>query len=730
MLRLNIAGRRVNLSDTSTAEFYDRNCFFTKQGTHTHDIDIDLSDPENASVYQNMNRVDRIGRPTGRKALLWDEHGVWVCGDEIILEINDGKAKIQLVGGNSQFNSVIGEGITISQVEMGDTGTITAAHALATVTAPDDYDYCFPPVCVKATGTSSTDTSDIVSYITTANRLVNYHNLPSGAPDAMEGYVEGTTFSPQPFLHAVVRRLLSGMGYTVGYNFIKEDERLRRLIVVNGYGETQYNKMLPDWEVSDFISEVENLCNVLFVVDQLTNTVSIMHAHNWYQTTGKEYVPHRDIYGEIEKKFDQTPAENLVYHNVSYKLPSLNNYKYMAIEQKLWDALTYEHCEQVQQSDFEENFLVNIWTHINNDTLPTDSYDVPRAVKDAYNEMKCYYDDGLGLEFPFVQSGYRGLREINRYGGMTDESDSSSMSLKMVPAEVVSVYWKTAYGTGDDFYFPALLARNAVAIAEEPEEEPEDEERKGLNDYIKEGMEEESNIPEHIFLAYYIGIYPVVNLTDATPYPHPIALPCKQWLCHPLQFSTRHSWCQMNYAKVFGTTDYDLSINAEHGMYESYWKYALDIDMTEEWTIRFRTARHLDSRKIFVIGNRPFYCKELKYTIDGKRMSELVEGVFYPIINNADVQPDEGDTGDDTCSITYQLDGVISSNDEEEIARGASYSTEIIVDGSIAYDQTVRYLISVTVGGVDMTYLYRNGRMIYIPSVTGDVVIVASAIIL
>ena len=34
--------------------------------------------------------------------------------------------------------------------------------------------------------------------------------------------------------------------------------------------------------------------------------------------------------GDIEKKYDQDPPEDITYHNVSYKFPSTDIYKYYA----------------------------------------------------------------------------------------------------------------------------------------------------------------------------------------------------------------------------------------------------------------------------------------------------------------------------------------------------------------------------------------------------------------
>ena len=84
-----------------------------------------------------------------------------------------------------------------------------------------------------------------------------------------------TTICPQPYLVAVVTRVLKALGYTIVYEAIAANAELSRLILVHGYKTTKYNKMVENWTVSDFISEVENLCGVCIVVDNMAKSVEI-----------------------------------------------------------------------------------------------------------------------------------------------------------------------------------------------------------------------------------------------------------------------------------------------------------------------------------------------------------------------------------------------------------------------------------------------------------------------
>ena len=151
MIKLLIDGSEVHLAADISLEFYDRNPFFTSEGQHTLDIDISLADPVNAVVYNAMHRIDVTGRPQNRQALLYCEKGIIIKGTEIILEIDERNAKIQIVSGNSEFNFLVGGDRYLRDLDLGDTGEITLEDAKRSLYSHfPDFDYVCTPVVAKA----------------------------------------------------------------------------------------------------------------------------------------------------------------------------------------------------------------------------------------------------------------------------------------------------------------------------------------------------------------------------------------------------------------------------------------------------------------------------------------------------------------------------------------------------------------------------------------------------
>ena len=109
MLKLYIDGHPVNISKGTRTDYYEKNPFFTNEGDYTLDIDINLDDPQNAKLYNYIHRMDRVRRTSRREAILMDERGVLMRGQEVVLGTQNGVAKIQIVGGVSELNYLMGD---------------------------------------------------------------------------------------------------------------------------------------------------------------------------------------------------------------------------------------------------------------------------------------------------------------------------------------------------------------------------------------------------------------------------------------------------------------------------------------------------------------------------------------------------------------------------------------------------------------------------------------------
>lgn len=631
MIRLLIDGQRVNLSEDISLEFYNRNPFLTSEGMHTLDIDISLADPQNAKVYRHLHRIDVMRPYEGRTAILYYEKGVIIRGTEIILETDGKSVKIQIVAGNSEFNYIAGNDKHLHDLDLGAIDSLDEATALASLHGSyPEWDYVCTPVCTEVTFRSWVE-NVMHSGFDTYSKAKICNEIEAAKEAASVRFKSGTRLCAQPYLAAIVRRVLQALGYTLVDDFIGTHKELSRLVVVHGHDTLEYGKMVENWTVDKFFSEVEKLCGVLFIVDNTRKEVSVMNGIDYYRAADVENIAYEDIIADISKDFDETPPENIVYKNVSYKLPETNIYKFYAIDEELMKKVT---TVGVTLMNWSYN-LHDIWRYIVGDNSFETSAKTPQQVKDAYNKMFAYtltlgFNTHPYGEFPFVVAysadNYSCLKMINQFGPRLDETADDKLELSLVPVENIWCF-RSGNNTGAGSYLGYSLPLAENTDADTPSSTADDS--VGLIDCIHDGEDGGETVKDTMFMAFYMGICPDVY---GQGFVTPIAASSRlvQYVESYLYTGTLF-WQHQSVFTIDADGDYDLSINSSKGMYNKYWKQQLSASLKSVCTIKFRSLQLRDSRHIFNICNRNFYCQELKYEIVNGRLSDVVEGTFYPV---------------------------------------------------------------------------------------------------
>ena len=94
MTQLYIDSKEVKLPDEFELELITETPYFTRVGSYTYEIDIDLRDPINRDIYRNINRADVTQRIQNRKAVLISGASITISGIEVILSILVGGIKL------------------------------------------------------------------------------------------------------------------------------------------------------------------------------------------------------------------------------------------------------------------------------------------------------------------------------------------------------------------------------------------------------------------------------------------------------------------------------------------------------------------------------------------------------------------------------------------------------------------------------------------------------------
>ena len=238
------------------------NPLITSAGDYSYDIDVDLRVPQNRRIYKDFQRLNTLSSFSQRKAELLDNEKVLARGTEAVLSIEGTRAKIQVLSNNSELNYIFDETRSVRELDFGSVQTKTtelaakvSTHLYGDVVDGVEVREAYPMVSRE----------DFGGYGSHAS----FFNTPAGFPGSYAmGFDNVDNLRPMPYLLYYIDKIVEVLGYTMGECHIDRD-KYKRLLVIHGYDTLEYAKMLPDWTVSQFISEVEKFFGVVFLVDSI-----------------------------------------------------------------------------------------------------------------------------------------------------------------------------------------------------------------------------------------------------------------------------------------------------------------------------------------------------------------------------------------------------------------------------------------------------------------------------
>lgn len=610
MTELFIDGYPVSLPVDFEIDYYVYNPFFTKKGEYTYDIDIDLRDKENVKVYKHINRMHVGLQPTGRKAILIANSKVIVSGTEIILSLEDDKVKIQIVAGNSELNYLSAGNTKMKELDLGVIERLDSSIAIQSL------NHCFPDynfVCAPVYSTY--DQTETGSEASTSK----FFNLVKPDINSITRFEDNLELCPQPYLLYFLQKICEALGYKVSDNVLLNDERFSRTIIVHGYRTMRYNEMVPNWTVDEFLSEIEKLCNVIIVVNQLTKRIRIMNVSSFYNDSVKIYISKDKMLDRPEKQFNVDESLYMLYNNVSYDFPDNDFYKYICLDEGL-----LKRCHFIHVATYNDLYIELYGSNDKQNWYKVD-------VSPKYNKLDIYVVDDTGLFFVLYKYVWAGttmynFRLVNTFKNIIDKNTSNSTVFKIVPAEIAVKQWVRYDGkNGYDLFAPLPIIRNA------PSTEQGATNDNGLNEFIKSGVPEEPT-PDRIFIALYDGIQYMMGWdgkkTDeskAPEYVYPYSYTSSYYSARRDDLSFYD--CQ----KVFkyGNENRTLMLDGNRGLYETLYNKNMKVDTENEYVIRFISDLKYNSLEIFVLDNKEYFCKRLHYKIRADGIAKDIEGTFY-----------------------------------------------------------------------------------------------------
>ena len=280
------------------------------------------------------------------------------------------------------------------------------------------------------------------------------------------------------------------------------------------------------------------------------------------------------------------------YENVSYNLPSEDYYNYLKLKDGIRDICIIETKESYR--DFESNY---------------DQYYSGPYILNSTD----YNLNFVVSEFTSDDDTVKGLKMIDRLRDAGDTTSQNKTSFDIIPAEVDTI---EVYSEPSARY---LLGTAIKKVRSEAESQ-------AINDLINGSGDIEGDIPDKLYVGIYYGICTAWNKgTSSHPEQYWDKMPMssfdKYFMTKPIGFTNSQS--------LIILPDYSLVLYGDNGLYNAVYKNKKVIDTTVEYRFRFIANQIYDLNRIFLIGNKKYYCKEIHYNISSKGIDKIAEGIFY-----------------------------------------------------------------------------------------------------
>ena len=595
MVSLYIDGTPLVLPSDFATEIKIENSFFTKNGEYTYDFKIPLNNPTNAAMYAHLHRLNNVSEiKEKRHAVLMADNRCYINGTEIITDWTDESVSIQLASGNSELNFLIGANLKVSSLDMGsatlmdDSGSVSL-YSQSLLNSYPDFDYVAAPVSTPAGILNEWRIRKYSGY-----HLYMFNN---------------TIKIVQPYLCALVRRMLNALGYTIGVNQL-ENSRFAQLIVVHDVNTLEYANMLPGWSVMDFFENLERMFNLVLVVNNKKRMVDIIFANQFYLAA--EEVHLSAVEDEYEVESDEDNANLMTNANIGYDLPDSEYFRFAKMNESLVNL-----CDKTE--------LPSLLT-------------LGMYFKDSKRYRTIGIDTSTGRQYvyrpyklPIFADGLEPIREVNQYANL--DKGGAEVLLKFIPcAQVphsIPCYEVNGDKVGDYIWLIPSIEGNTSTMGE-------DVSSLSMSELIESGKSATDDSGSgRLSLAFWHGLKSENSLGPNLPTGYPLVMSDSmfQLLTDQLEYGP----------KVIVDSQYSLRLPVlDAELYSGVY----DIDTTKAYKFYTSDPNLPDVHRIFVIRNKRFVCREMNFTIAQGEKQKRWSLICYPIhiaetvlINRASICP-------------------------------------------------------------------------------------------
>lgn len=607
-MNIYVNNKLAALKKGTSFEYVSENRLFSGSDGYTLTITFPLRGcPENIAIFGHINRAD-----VAAKKVIFDceirDRNFYKFGSITITEINDAEVKTQFLEGRSEQNfDKTFDKVYINELDLGSPPT-TSKTAITPLNAwqPNHSN----PVCVALPWVN--DYSGNIQ-----NKAEHIVDDAVQNKSHYEWSEDTTGLSWQPYLLYITKKICEAVGYAADFSKWEEVEEYRYLLICNTLPHAWYMpgfaNALPHWTVEEYFEKLELFLGGEFDFDHRGKRITF--AFTQATLASKKPVCLESVVEEhsTEVKVDDERCEYLESKNLVYKDCDHEMWKFYSCDWfiKGWQNRVVRYNSMRELLAANKSYANWDGQHHRNSQIDKllyaadcDAYFVIRAMSRTVKSITSIAGH-VRIHFNYKCI----LQPVNLFGGriVSEDEDAEQVEIEFVPAWIDNTEPK--YGK--------VLFLSFSSYDEDSGVQGEDEEKypfmqtHGVSSLAAGEKEKKSEYYDCIYIGWYDGS----NYYHGSHLPYP----------NVENIVIADDWSNFSYAH------FSLRINDRQ---VRRGQIIHNIDPKLKTTFKFLSDTIPDVRSVFLIRGKRYICEKITATFTENGMSQLLKGVFYPIVDD------------------------------------------------------------------------------------------------
>ena len=604
-MEIRINGKRAMLKKGTSFEYVAENRLFSGSDGYTLSITFPLRHcRENLDIFGHINRMDVIAGKVIFDCEIRDRN-FYKFGSITITEINDAEVKTQFLEGRSEQNfDKTFDKVYINELDLGSPPT-TSKTAITPLNAwqPNHSN----PVCVALPWVN--DYSGNIQ-----NKAEHFVDDALQNRSHYEWSVDTTGLSWQPYLIYITKKICEAVGYTPDFSKWEDSEEYKYLLICNTLPFAWYMpgfaNALPHWTVEEYFEKLELFLGGEFDFDHRGKRISFAFTQATLAEKQPVQLEHIIEEHSTEVKVEEENCEYAEQKNLFYKDCDHEMWKFYSCDWfiKGWQNRVIRYKSLTELMNANKGYATWRGQHGRNSNIDKllyaedcDAYFVIRAVS-----RQIQIEVRAGHIYVYYLYKCR-LQPINLFGGriVNDDEEADSQEIEFVPAWIDDTEEK--YGRVLFLSFSAYDEDNNTT-SENDSDHPFMQTHT-VSSLAAGEKDKKSEYYDRIYVGFWDGSQ---NTMGKLPRP---------WV---EDIEIRDDWSNFNYLH------FSLRINNRQ---QNRRRIIHNIEPKMKTTFKFLSDSIPDVRAVFYIKGKKYLCEKVTATFTENGMSQLLKGVFYPIVD-------------------------------------------------------------------------------------------------